>query len=222
MDFEAIRNSLPTFAHGALVTLELTVAALALGMVFAVPLAVARGARSRWISGPVWVFTYAIRGTPLLVQILLVYYGLPKLGLELSPLVAGILALGLSSAAYTTEIIRGGLAAIPRGQVEAALALGLRRLAIWSRIILPQVYHFTLPPLVNEFTQVIKGTPLVSVIAVVELMRIAQQIYNDNFRPLEVLLGAALIFFVMNFAFLRAAAELERRNPLRYSASQSC
>jgi ABC-type amino acid transport system permease subunit len=91
-----------------------------------------------------------------------------------------------------------------------------------GRIILPQVYHFTLPPLVNEFTQVIKGTPLVSVIAVVELMRIAQQIYNDNFRPLEVLLGAALIFFVMNFAFLRAAAELERRNPLRYSASQSC
>jgi polar amino acid transport system permease protein len=68
---------------------------------------------------------------------------------------------------------------------------------------------------VNEFTQVIKGTPLVSVIAVVELMRIAQQIYNDNFRPLEVLLGAALIFFVMNFAFLRAAAELERRNPIR-------
>jgi ABC-type amino acid transport system permease subunit len=156
-----------------------------------------------------------VRGTPLLVQILLVYYGLPRLGLDLPPLAAGILALGLSSAAYTTEIIRGGLAAIPLGQIEAAHALGLRRFPLWAKIIFPQVWRVTLPPLVNEFTQVIKGTPLVSVIAVIELMRVAQQIYNDNFRPLEVLLGVALIFFGMNFVLLRAAAELERRNPVR-------
>lgn len=206
-------DALPRLLKGALITVEVAVAAMALSLVVAAAFTLVRESGSRAGAAGIRAYLSYIRGTPLLVQILLVYYGLPKLGLELSPLVAGILALGLSSAAYTTEIIRGGLAAIPRGQVEAALALGLRRLAIWSRIILPQVYHFTLPPLVNEFTQVIKGTPLVSVIAVVELMRIAQQIYNDNFRPLEVLLGAALIFFVMNFAFLRAAAELERRNP---------
>jgi His/Glu/Gln/Arg/opine family amino acid ABC transporter permease subunit len=206
-------DALPRLLKGALITVEVAVAAMALSLVVAAAFTLLRESGSR--AAGIRAYLSYIRGTPLLVQILLVYYGLPKLGLELSPLVAGILALGLSSAAYTTEIIRGGLAAIPRGQVEAALALGLRRLAIWSRIILPQVYHFTLPPLVNEFTQVIKGTPLVSVIAVVELMRIAQQIYNDNFRPLEVLFGAALIFFVMNFAFLRVAAELERRNPIR-------
>jgi len=207
-------DALPRLLKGALITVEVAVAAMALSLVVAAAFTLLRESGSRAAAAGIRAYLSYIRGTPLLVQILLVYYGLPKLGLELSPLVAGILALGLSSAAYTTEIIRGGLAAIPHGQLEAALALGLRRRAIWSRIILPQVYHFALPPLVNEFTQVIKGTPLVSVIAVVELMRIAQQIYNDNFRPLEVLLGAAVIFFVMNFAFLRAAAELERRNPI--------
>ena len=152
-------DALPRLLKGALITVEVAVAAMALSLVVAAAFTLLRESGSRAGAAGIRAYLSYIRGTPLLVQILLVYYGLPKLGLELSPLVAGILALGLSSAAYTTEIIRGGLAAIPRGQVEAALALGLRRLAIWSRIILPQVYHFTLPPLVNEFTQVIKGTP---------------------------------------------------------------
>jgi polar amino acid transport system permease protein len=215
IDLSYTLDALPRLIQGALITLEVAVAAMALSLLLATALTLLRESRSRAAAAAIRAYLSYIRGTPLLVQILLVYYGLPKLGFAPSPVVAGILALGLSSAAYTTEIIRGGLAAVPRGQVEAAHALGLRRLPIWWRIILPQVYRFALPPLANEFTQVIKGTPLVSVIAVVELMRIAQQIYNDNFRPLEVLIGVALIFFVMNFALLRAAATLERLNPIR-------
>src|SRR5947208_243597 len=162
-------DALPRLLRGALVTLEVALAAMALSLALATALTLLRESGSRAAATAIRGYLSYVRGTPLLVQILLVYYGLPRLGLELSPVIAGITALGLSSAAYTTEIIRGGLAAVPRGQVEAALALGLRRFALWWRVILPQVYHFTLPPLVNEFTQVIKGTPLVSVIAVVEL-----------------------------------------------------
>jgi His/Glu/Gln/Arg/opine family amino acid ABC transporter permease subunit len=125
-------DALPRLLKGALITVEVAVAAMALSLVVAAAFTLLRESGSRAGAAGIRAYLSYIRGTPLLVQILLVYYGLPKLGLELSPLVAGILALGLSSAAYTTEIIRGGLAAIPRGQVEAALALGLRRLAIWS------------------------------------------------------------------------------------------
>jgi polar amino acid transport system permease protein len=107
--------------------------------------------------------------------------------------------------------MRGGLAAIPRTQFEAAQSLGLSTPTIWGRVILPQMFNLILPPLVNEFTLVIKSTPLISVITVVELMRIAQQIYNENFRPFEVLLGVAMIFFVLNFALTRVVALLEQR-----------
>jgi polar amino acid transport system permease protein len=211
-------EALPRLLQGAVTTLQVALASAAMSLVLAAGFTLLRESGSRAAQIGLRGYISYIRGTPQLVQIFLVYYGFPQLGLELSPLTAGILALGLSSAAYTTEIMRGGLATIPSGQVEAALALGMRRLAIWLRIIVPQVYHSTLPPLVNEFTHVIKGTPLVSVISVVELMRIAQQIYNDNFRPLEVLLGVALIFFVMNFTLLRFTAHLERRNPSHQQA----
>jgi polar amino acid transport system permease protein len=126
-----------------------------------------------------------------------------------------VLALGVSSGAFTTEILRGALAAIPRSQIEAAESLGLRTPVIWFRVIAPQVFRIALPPLVNEFTLLLKATPLVSVIAVVEVMRVAQQIYNENFRPLEVLIGVAIIFFVLNFALSRIAGALERRTAVR-------
>jgi polar amino acid transport system permease protein/cystine transport system permease protein len=206
-------EALPRLLHGAKTTLTVAIASAALSLLVAATFTLLRESGSKIARIGLRAYISYIRGTPQLVQIFLVYYGSPQLGFELSPLAAGIVALGLSSAAYTTEILRGGLAAIPKGQIEAALALGMRRFVIWLRIILPQVYHSTLPPLVNEFTHVIKGTPLVSVISVVELMRIAHQIYNDNFRPLEVLLGVAAIFFVMNFTLLRFTAYLERRNP---------
>jgi polar amino acid transport system permease protein len=111
--------------------------------------------------------------------------------------------------------MRGGLASIPIGQIEAAKSLGLRMPAIWYAVILPQLYHLILPPLVNELTLVVKGTPLVSVITVVEMMRIAQQLYNENFHPLEVMIGVGLIFFAINFTLSRLASGLERRNAVK-------
>jgi His/Glu/Gln/Arg/opine family amino acid ABC transporter permease subunit len=207
--------ALPRLLEGALITIWISCAAMALGMVLAAVLTLLRVNGTRPALMAVSFYISYVRGTPLLVQILLVFYLLPKVGLELSPIGAGISALAISSAAFTAEIVRGGLSAIPPGQIEAAVSLGMRRGVIWWRIILPQVYQLVLPPLLNEFTLVVKATPLVSVIAVIEIMRVAQQIYNENYRPLEVILGVAIIFFVINFTLGRLAAWLERRNAVR-------
>ena len=207
--------ALPRLLEGAVLTFQVSLASMLLSLVLALALTLLHVGGGRAGSYAVRAYVSYVRGTPLLVQILLVYYLLPRIGLELTPFAAGVVALGFSSAAFTTEIMRGGLAAIPKSQIDAAKALGLRAPAIWTHVILPQLYHLILPPLVSELTLVIKGTPLVSVIAVVEMMRIAQQIYNENYRPFEVILGVGLVFFAINFSLTRFAAFLERRNAVR-------
>lgn len=204
-------EALPRLLYGAIITVEVSIAAMALSLVLAVALTLLQASGNRIATLFVRAYISYVRGTPLLIQIFIIFYIAPLIGLELGPLFAGILALALSSAAFTTEIMRGGLSAIPKTQFEAAQSLGLSTPTIWGRVILPQMFRLILPPLVNEFTLVIKATPLISVITVVELMRIAQQIYNENFRPFEVLLGVALIFFVLNFILTRVAGLLEHR-----------
>ncbi len=193
-------------------TLQISVSALFFSLLLATLLTILRTTGFRPAIAAINVYISYIRGTPLLIQIFLVFYVLPLIGIDLSPLVAGIVALSLSSAAFTTEIMRGGLAAIPIGQIEAARSLGLNPAVTWQKIILPQMFNLIVPPLVNEFTLVIKSTPLVSVITVVEVMRVAQQMYNANFRPVEILLGVAAVFFVINFTLGRFAGHIERRN----------
>jgi His/Glu/Gln/Arg/opine family amino acid ABC transporter permease subunit len=201
-------EAMPRLLDGALITLGLAFAAMALSLVVGTGLAVTRAAAPRAARAAVAVYISFIRGTPLLVQIFLVFYALPAAGLDLDPFTAGVLALGLNSAAFTAEILRGGLAAIPAGQFEAARALALPRRIVWLKVTLPQVFRLASPVLVNEFTLVVKGTALVSVITVVELMRIAQQIYNANTRAPEVLLGVAAIYFVLLFSISQLADRL--------------
>ena len=203
---------MPRLLHGAIVTLELSISALFFSVLLATLLTLIRSTGFRPALAVINGYISYIRGTPLLIQLFLVFYVLPLIGMELSPLAAGIVALSLSSAAFSTEIMRGGLASIPSGQFEAARSLGLSPMVIWLQIILPQLFNLIIPPLVNEFTLVIKSTPLVSVITVVEMMRMAQQMYNANFRPIEILLGVAIIFFAINFTLSRFAGHLERRN----------
>jgi His/Glu/Gln/Arg/opine family amino acid ABC transporter permease subunit len=219
MDFDiaVTWDALPQLLDGALITLALSAVSLVISVVLATFLTILR--ETGWKPAVVAIAVYVsyIWGTPLLVQIFLVFYALPRIGIDLGPVAAGITALSLSSAAFTLEIMRGGLAAIPKGQFEAARALGLPYAATWGRVVLPQMFNAIIPPLVNEFTLVIKGTPLVSVITVVELMRTAQQIYNANYRPIEVLLGVAVIFFVINFGLSRFAARCERRGAVKFA-----
>ncbi len=203
---------MPRLLDGAVITLQLVIAALVLSVFLATALTVVRSSEIRPLVMAVNVYISFIRGTPLLIQLFLVFYVLPAVGLDLSAIMAGIITLGFNRAAYSTEIMRGGLAAIPKGQLEAARTLGLGPVIIWRRVILPQMFHLITPPLVNEFTLVIKTSPLVSVITVVEIMRVAQQIYNANDRPIEVLVGAAVIYFVIIFPVSRLGVRLERRN----------
>ena len=205
-------SAMPQLLQCAVITIQFTVIALCISTTIATLLSIVREFGVRWIEAVIRIYISFIRGTPLLVQIFLVYYVLP---LDLHPVTAGVAALSLNSGAIMTEIMRGGLSAIPKGQIEAARALGIKLWVIWWKVILPQVFMLITPPMVNEFTLIVKSTPLLAVITVVELFRTSQQIFSSNFRPIEVLLGAAVIYFLINFTVSKLAGVLERRNAPR-------
>lgn len=205
-------EALPRLLEGALVTLQVTLIGFVLSLTLATALTVMREATVwRWAHRALAVYISFIRGTPLLVQIFLIYYVSPVVGLDIGPYTAGILAITLNSAAFVVEILRGGLASVPPGQFEAAGALGLKGRALWGKVILPQTFIASVPPLVNEFTQVLKASALLSTITIVELMRVSQQIYSRNYHPVEVLTGTFILYFLMCFAVSRSAALIEAR-----------
>lgn len=205
-------DALPRLFEGALVTLQISLLGFVLSLVLATGLTLVREATGwTWAHHALAIYISFIRGTPLLVQIFLIYYVSPVIGLNIGPFTAGILAITLNSAAFVIEILRGGLASVPSGQFEAARALGLKGPALWGRVILPQTFIASVPPLVNEFTQVLKATALLSTITIVELMRVSQQIFTRNYHPVEVLTGTFIMYFLMCFAVSRGAAHLEVR-----------
>lgn len=169
---------------------------------------------SRWRALRVVTRTYVsfVRGTPLLIQIFLIYYALPGLiGIDVPAFAAGVIALSLNSGAFIAEILRGGLTAIPRGQFEAAHALGLPPTAVWGRIIGPQLMRLVLPPMVNELTMLLKASALLSVITLVDLTRAAQNVMNATYRPAEAFAIAAAIYFLLLSTFSSLGRALERR-----------
>ena len=203
-------DALPRLLDGSLVTLKLALLGFTFSVVLATIVTVARTVSKSQIFGAIIaVYISFIRGTPILVQIFLVYYVLPIIGLNIGPITAGIVALTLNSAAFIIEILRGGLASVSKGQFEAARSLGLSGLVLWVKVILPQTFMASIPPLVNEFTQLLKATALLSTITVVELMRVSQQIYSNNYHPIEVLTGAFVMYFLMCFAVSRGASWVE-------------
>ena len=121
------------------------------------------------------------------------------------------MAIGLNSSAFVAEIVRAGINGIPKGQFEASAALGLRRTQQWRLVILPQVFRMMIPALMNEFTIVLKASPIVSMITVVEVLRQAQQLFGQNYRPFEMMVAAAIVFFILNFTVSQCFALLERR-----------
>ncbi|MBB94872.1 MAG: amino acid ABC transporter permease [Rhodobacteraceae bacterium] len=209
-------DALPRLIEGAAVTLQVTLIGFLLSVTLATVLTVAR---TIWPWKPflvvLGIYVSFIRGTPMLVQIFLIFYVLPVVGIDIGPMTAGILALTLNSCAFVLEILRGGLASVPKGQTEAAESLGLPVLTQWRKVILPQVFIVSIPPLVNEFTMVLKSTPLLATITVVELMRVSQQIFSRNYHPVEVLTGAFVLYFLMCFAVSRGSVLLERRLHVR-------
>ena len=205
-------DAIPRLLDGAFITLQVGILGFILSVLLATTITVARTSLNSKIFNSVLAFYISfIRGTPILVQIFLVYYVLPVFGLNLGPFTAGIVAITLNSSAFVTEILRGGLASVPNGQFEASKSLGISRYALWRKIILPQTFITSIPPLVNEFTMVLKATALLSLITVVELMRVSQQIYSANYHPVEVLSGTFVIYFLIWFVVSRSSVFLENR-----------
>lgn len=214
-DFSYTIDAFPWLLDGALITIQVAFLSFGLSLVLATVLTVVRSLEIKPINAVIAVYISFIRGTPVLIQIFLAYYVLPVVGIDLQAFTAGILAVTLNSAAFTTEILRGGLASVPRGQLEAAHSMGLKSSTIWLKVVLPQAYIASIPPLVNEFTLVVKTTPLLAMITVVELMRVSQQIFSANYHPVEVLIGSFTIYFFICFVVSRSSVVLEQRFAVR-------
>jgi polar amino acid transport system permease protein len=202
----------PGFVHAAWLVLVLTIFIIVVSWICGLVAALARASDIFILRRAAIFYIWFIRGTPALIQIFIVYFGLPPLGLQLSPFTAGVLALGLNSGAYVAEIIRSGFSAIPRGQTESSLALGLGRSQVMRRIILPQVVRIILPAMTNEAISTLKNTSLLSTITVVELTLYAQTIIATTFRPFEFYIATAVIYLVLTTLMTNLSAWAERYN----------
>jgi len=208
---DLINESLFPLLKSSLLTINLTIFSLVIGACLALPLALGRLSNNRWISGFCFSYIYYFRGTPLLVQIFLIYYGLPQIGLTLSAYVSAMLSLTLNTAAYTAEIIRGGILAVPAGEIESAHAMGMTRWQVLRRIILPQMVGFALPAYGNEIILQIKATSLASTITLMDLTGMARTLAAETYAPLEIFSIAGIIYLVIVFSTSKLVTGLEKR-----------
>ncbi|SFO81345.1 amino acid ABC transporter membrane protein 1, PAAT family [Variovorax sp. PDC80] len=208
----ALRPLYDGVLQGAGVTLFCSTLAFAAGVAIGLALLVLRvggGAVARWA---VATYVSAIRGTPLLIQLLIAYYVIPGvLDVTISPIAAGILALALNTAAYGSEIMRAALSTIPRGQTAAAKALGMQPWHVWVQVLLPQMLHRSIPPLTNEFTVLLKASSLLSIIAVNDLATVARNATLQSDLPLQVFAATAVVYFLMLLCASSLSRGIERR-----------
>ncbi|MCK6596643.1 MAG: amino acid ABC transporter permease [Bacteriovoracaceae bacterium] len=203
---------IPRLFDGMLITLKLTIITGTLGFIFGMLIALLRISRLKFLNYFAIVYITLFRGTPLLLQILFVYFALPTLfDITLDSMPAGILALSLNAAAYLAEIFRAGILSIPKGQMEAGRALGLSHNQVMFKIIIPQTYRRIIPPVVNEFSALTKETSLVSVISLSELLYVTQRIGAKYLRPWEVYFWAALGYLLVVLVLSFTASYLERK-----------
>lgn len=210
-DWDYTWQVLPSVLEGLLVTFEATVlgslVAYALGLVFAL----LRRSGGRIVGTVVWLVVEFVRSTPLLVQLFFLFFVLPQFGVTLSPLTAGVIGLGLHYATYTSEVYRAGIEAVPKGQWEAAVALSLPRARTWLRIILPQAIPRVLPSLGNYAISMFKETPLLLAIGVLDLAGAAFEVGSLNFRYVEPLTLAGVLFLLLSYPSSLLVRFLERR-----------
>jgi polar amino acid transport system permease protein len=197
-DFSPVWQGWPDLLRGALVTVEITACALALGCVLGLLVGIGRlNPKRRWIYGACTAYVAAIRGTPLLVQLFILFFGLPHFGILLPAFLCGVLGLGVYSGAYVSEIVRGAIQSIDKGQTMAAQSLGMTPGVAMRQIVLPQAVVRMIPPLGNEFIALIKNSALVSLLTIHDVMHEGQKIISVSYRSLEVYLAIAVVYFVL-------------------------
>jgi cystine transport system permease protein len=208
---ELLRDAAPIMLVGAGYTLLFAVAAMLGGLALGFPAAILRMSTRRLLRWPASLYVSAMRGTPLLVQIFVIYYGLPTIGIEFTPVTAGVLALSLNSGAYLSESLRGAIQSISPGQWRASFSLGLSHWQTLFHVVLPQALRVAVPSMGNTLISLIKDTSLVSVITMTELMLATKEVIATTFRPLPLYIAAAAIYWCLSLAFEALQRHAERR-----------
>lgn len=211
IDWSYVDEILPILTWASLVTIEATVLGFALAATLGLLLAILRLLPSRTVSMAVTILVEFIRSTPLLIQIFFLFFVFPKFGVSMSPMTTGILALGVHYAAYCSEVYRAGLENIPRGQWEAAIALNLTAYHTFRDVIIPQAIPPIVPALGNYLVALFKDTPLLSSIAVLELMQTAKNLGSESFRYTEPITIVGLFFLLMSLVSAGIIRAVERR-----------
>ncbi|KJZ46910.1 cystine ABC transporter permease [Pseudomonas fluorescens] len=209
--FQLALDSAPFLLKGAYYTVILSLGGMFFGLVMGFGLALMRLSRFKLVSWIARIYVSFFRGTPLLVQLFVIYYGLPQLGIELDPLPAALIGFSLNMAAYACEILRAAISSIERGQWEAAASIGMTRAQTLRRAILPQAMRTALPPLGNSFISLVKDTALAATIQVPELFRQAQLITARTFEIFTMYLAAALIYWILATVLSHLQNQLEAR-----------
>lgn len=211
-DFSPVRQGWGDLLRGALVTVEITACALALGCVLGLLVGIGRlNPKRRWLYGACTAYVAAIRGTPLLVQLFILFFGLPHFGILLPAFLCGVLGLGVYSGAYVSEIVRGAIQSIDKGQTMAAQSLGMTPGVAMRQIVLPQAVVRMIPPLGNEFIALIKNSALVSLLTIHDVMHEGQKIISVSYRSLEVYLAIAAVYFILTGSMTLVLRHFELR-----------
>ena len=213
-DWNLVEKAIPLLATGLLTTVKISSLAMLLGLALGGLLGMASLSRVTALRWAVLAYVDFIRGTPLLIQIFLVYFALPVVGVNLPEFWAGVIALGLKAAGFIAEIVRGGVGSVERGQAEAARSIGMRHGQVLWYILLPQSLRSVVPPATNELITLVKGSALLSVISVYELTRAGQAIIAVHFAPFEIFLLIALYYYVAISALAWFSRWVERRLPV--------
>lgn len=202
-------KAIPQLSQGMVIAIAIAFTALVLSVTLGSLLNFLVHIAGRPLSAIVAVYVSIIRGTPMLVQLYIVFYLLPEVGIRLKAEYAGLLGFVLNSTAILYEVIRGGITSVGVGQHEAAMAHGMSRLQLWLHIIIPQTLIRILPQITNELIILLKATPLLAFITITEVFRRAQLIFSINFHPVEVLLAATVLFFIVNYLLSIAGRKIE-------------
>jgi polar amino acid transport system permease protein len=213
-DWALVAKSVPLLGTGLLMTLKISSLAMLIGLALGGALGLAsmsRFAPARWL---VRAYVDFIRGTPLLIQIFLVYFALPVIGINLPEFWAGVIALSLNAAGFLAEIVRAGLGSIEKGQAEAARSIGMRHHQILFHVLLPQSLRSVVPPATNEMITLVKGSALLSVISVYELTRAGQAVIAVHFAPFEIFVLIALYYYLTVSVLAWLSRWLERKLPV--------
>jgi arginine/ornithine transport system permease protein len=220
MNFAAISESLPLYFNGLLVTIKLLAVALAIGLALAIPLAVMRSSRNKWLSRPVSCFNYVICGTPMLVQLFLIYYGLAQFVWIRESIIwpwfssawfCATFAFAVNTCAYTTEIIAGAMRSTNAGEIEAAKSMGMSRGVMIRRILLPSALRRSLPAYSNEVIFMLHGTSLASIVTLMDLTGAAREMNSTFYLPFEAFLTAGAFYLVLTFILVGLFHLAEKR-----------